>query len=281
MRVGFVTSLLWERYGSFWHKLVMGVGAETLFPEPARLERALTDERLREIPGVAFKLAAAQALVLDADMIIVPDLNPGEERTRGGGQDPWVASFPEALATTLGGLPPLVAVPAGLEAPPQTLAVNTLHTLTRDPALVRRVWERNRGLAKPPRYPEPRWQGLSDETTVGVIGQPWLLSDAVVDKLGAPGKHLVSQHSLEPALLRAEGRRLDPRLIPTDSEVLGAARYLSRKGSVAELVMVADRTGTDAWLVSQVERAVHKPFTVTYLHDVLSPDDLTALTPTL
>ena len=279
MRVGFVTSLLWERYGPFWHKLVSGVRADALFPEWARVERSLTDERLLSIPGVAFRLAAAQALSLEADMIIVPDLNPGEERARGGGEDPWVASFPEALAT-LGGLPPLVGVPAGLEEPPQTLAVNTLHALTRDPALVRRVWERNRSLAKPPRRPEPRWRGLSDETVVGVIGQPWLLNDAVVDKLRAPGRHLVSQGALEPAPLREEGRRLDPRLVPTDREVLGAARYLSRKGSVAELVMVADRTGADAWLVNQAQRIGRKPLTVAYLHELLSPDDLAFLTPT-
>ncbi len=278
MRVGFLTSLLWERYGPLWHKLVTGVGADALFPEPPLVERALTDARLAKVPGVAFKMAAAQALSLDVDMLIVPDLNPAFESARGGGQDPWVASFPEALAATLGGLPPLVGVPAGLENPPQTLAVNTLHALSRDPALVRRVWERNRSLAKPPRYPEPRWRGLSNERVVGVLAQPWLLTDVVVGKLGAPGQHLVSQGRLEPAMLRDEGARLDARLLPTDREVLGAARYLSRKGSVDELVMVADQTGTDAWLATQVARAVHKPLTVVYLHDLLSPDDLTALT---
>ena len=222
MRVGFLTSLLWERYGSFWHKLVTGVGADALFPEPTKLERALTDERLREIPGVAFKLAAAQALVLDADIIIVPDLNPGEERTRGGGQDPWVASFPEALATTLGGLPPLVAVPAGLEPPPQTLAVNTLHALTRDPALVRRVWERNQSLAKPPRVPEPRWRGLSNETVVGVIGQPWLLNDAVVGKLRRAGQ--TSCVAARARARHAPRRRTAPRPAPHPHRQRGAGR---------------------------------------------------------
>ena len=66
---------------------------------------------------------------------------------------------------------------------------------------------------------------------------------------------------------------MDERLIPTDSEVLGAARYLGRKGSVTKLVMIADKTsGADAWLVSRVQKLVYKPLEVVYLQDVLEPD---------
>ena len=76
-------------------------------------------------------------------------------------------------------------------------------------------------------------------------------------------------------MLRAEGRRIDERLIPTDSEVLGAARYLGRKGSVDKLVMVADKTsGADAWLVGRVQKLTHKPLEIIYLQDILEPDAL-------
>lgn len=275
MRVGFLTQLLWTRYGPFWQRLVVGSGAEACFPEEERIVRVLADERLSEIPGVAFRLAAAQALALaETDLIVAPDLNPGETRERGGGQDPWIASFPEALATTLGGLPPLFAVPATLEESVETLAINFLHTLSRDPALVRRVWDRNRTGAKPPRYGEPRWTLLpSERATVGVIGQPWNLNDALVDALRTDEQHVVSQHEFPPALLREEGWRGDERLIATDAETLGAARFLGRRGSVSRLVMVIDSgSGSDAWLARGVARATHKPLETRPLQELLTPD---------
>jgi hypothetical protein len=275
MRVGFITQLLWPRYGDFWVKLVSGAGLGPVYASPERVRRALDDPRLDSIPGTAFRLAAAQALALalDADFIFAPDLNPGESATRGGGQDAFIANFPETLASTLGGLPPVVGVPASLSvAGLEGLVFSTLLSLTHDAGLVRRVWERQRTAAKAPRLPEPRWRVRPSEGgTVGVIGQPWLLSDALVRRV-AGESHLVSQHQLEPALLRDEGRRLDDRLLGTDAEVLGAARFLGRKGSIERLVMIADETsGADAWLVAQVQRNVRKPFSVAYLQRLGEP----------
>lgn len=274
MRVGFITHLLWPRYGDFWVKLVSGAGLTPVYAPDEGVRRALSDPRLAAVPGTAFRLAAAQALALsaeiNAEIIIAPDLNPAESSSRGGGQEAFIANFPEALATTLSGLPPVIGVPADLTGEElETLVVSTLLNLTHDAGVVRRTWERQRSSAKAPRLLEPRWRvNPSEGGTVGVVGQPWLLSDALV-KRALGERHAVSQHQLEPQLLREEGRRSDPRLIATDAEVLGAARFLGRKGSISELVILADETsGADAWLVSQVQRAAHKPVSVVYLQQL-------------
>ena len=267
MRAGFITQLLWPRYGAFWTKLVQGAGFEVVYAADERVRRAMGDPRLDAVPGTAFRLASAQALALGTDVIFAPDLNPGESATRGGGQDAFIANFPEALATTFGGLPPVVGVPASLSgAGLESLVVSTLLSLTHDAGLTRRVWERQRTAARAPRLPEPRWRVRPSEGgTVGVVGQPWLVSDALARRV-AGDAHVIGQHQLDPALLREEGRRVDDRLVGTDTEVLGAARLLGRKGSIERLVMIADETSSvDLWLVSQVQRAAYKPLSVAYV----------------
>ena len=278
MRVGMITQLLWPRYGELWERLLSGAGIEVCYAAPEAVKRALSDERLEAVSGFAFKLAAAEALAFDeVDAMLAPELNPGAQTLRGGGQDPFVASFPEALETSLSGLPTVLGVPASV-AGLETLAINTLHSLTRDPALVRRVWERHRNGARAPKLAEPRWRVRPSEGgTVGLIGQPWLLREGVVQEVVARLElpHTVSQHQFDPATLRAEGQRADERLVPTDSEVLGAARYLGRKGGVTRLVMVADETsGADAWLVSRVQKVTRKPLEVAYLQNIFRPDAL-------
>ncbi len=273
MRVGLITQLLWPRYGDFWTKLLAGAGLEPVYAQDDAVRRALTDPRLEAVPGTAFRLAAAQALALDADVILAPELNPGESATRGGGQDAFIADFPGALVATLGGLPPVLGVPTSLTGDGlESLVVSTLLNLTHDPALVRRVWERFRNAARAPRLPEPRWRVRPSEGgTVGVIGQPWLLTDAVVRRVVGE-RHVVSQHQLAPQLLRDEGRRVAERLVSTDLEVLGAARFLGRKGSVEQLVMIADETvSADAFLVAQAQKIVYKPFSVAYVQRLDEP----------
>ena len=264
MRVGFVTQLLWSRYGAFWVKLVTSVGLTPVYAADERVRRLLADPRLEAIPGTAFRLAAAQALALEADVVFAPDLNPGSSSTIGGGQDAFIASFPEALANTVPGLPAIVGIPAQLGGEGfESLVVNTLLNLTHDAAVVRRIWERQRSAATPPRLSEPSWRVRPSEgATVGVVGQPWLLNDALVARI-AGERHVVSQLQLEPQLLRDEGRRVDTRLIATDAEVLGAARFLGRKGNIGSLVMLFDETsGVDAWLVAQAQRHASKPLEV-------------------
>lgn len=276
MRVGFITQLLWQRYGSYWERILTDAGAEAAFAAPERALAAAGDPRLEQIPGVAFRLAAAQALALqDVDLLLAPDLNDGAESPRGGGQDAWVAAFPTALAG-VGGLPPVLGVPARLGDDLETAVVGALHRVTRDPRLVKRLWDRHRaplkgatpGEARLPRTPA---QG----STIGIVGQPWLVRDELVALVTGEGEHPVGQHRLAPELLRSEGAQAEAGLLPTDSEVLGAARLFARRGAIAEVRMIADRTsGTDAWLLNRVGRLVRKPFTVHYLQDLLPAAEL-------
>lgn len=273
MQVGFVTQLLWPRYGPFWLGLVKGSSAEVRFAEKGRAEGFLGEPRVEAVPGRAFRLAVAQALSLQTcDVIVAPELNPGARIARGGGQDPWIASFPEALAASIAGLPPVLGVPASLGPDLERRAVEVLAQLGLEPATVRRVWERWRASARQPRLPEPRWQRRAGEReTVALIGQPWLV-EAAAPALAVEGVHLLAQHRLEPGALREEGWRLEPRLIATDAEVLGAARHFGRRAAVDRLELLVDpSSGADAWLERRVRRLAHKPLAVRNLDEVL-PD---------
>ncbi len=262
MRIGLITQLLWPRYGPFWAKLLREAGHEVITAEPQAQAVALGNKHLAEIPGLAFRYAAAQALSLsDCDFLLVPSLNPIESQ-RGGGQDPWIADFPSALQKALIGLPTVLAVPATLEEPIESQAIGVLHRLSHDTALIRRAWERHRAGARPPRYSEPHISPRPNHRNFGLLAQPWLLSPALSACLKSEGVVVISQGELPPALLRDEGHRVDPRLIDTDAEVIGAAHYLGRKGGIDELALVVDETsGADRWLASRIARLAHKPLT--------------------
>ena len=280
MRVGFITQLLWDRYGAFWRHLLEDTDIEVRLAKPESVQAQLQDARLHPIPGWAFRLAGAQALALgDCDLLLVPDLNPASEVARGGGQDPWIASFPEALEASISGLPPVRAVPASLDTDLEPLAVELLLNLSRDPGKVRRVWARHRGrlpTQSPAELSLPPASGSHE--VVGLVGQPWLLTERLERRLQEEGTTLVSQSVLSPARLREEGWRADERLIGTDAEVLGAARYFGRRGGVDRLMLVLDKTsGVDGWLAVQVERRAHKPLSKVYLQDLAAADELPAL----
>ncbi len=279
MRVGFIKQLLWERYGQCWRSLVQGVEADVLEAEPTRMIRHYETHSPTEVSGVQFRLAMAEALALnDVDVLIVPDLNPNKTASRGGGQDPWIASFPETLQR-FAGLPPILKVPATLDTRLEPLVLETLLSIKRDPATVRRVWERNLPNLKPKRYPEPRWTRLSGQKeTAGLIGQPWLLTQQLLSLLSLPETHIVSQGQVSPATLREEAKRLEQRLVATDAEVLGAAHFFNRKGNVDKLVMVVDTTsGADLWLEKQVRKIVSKPLETITLQEVMTEHGVGAL----
>lgn len=272
-----MTQLLWPRYGLFWRDLTLAASATPVFPTLEGVRAALADAAVGQVPGAAFRLAAAQArsLAEDVDLLVVPSLNRDLGVQRGGGQDPWVADFPAALRNAVPGLPPLVAVPVNLDLGVQSIAVELLQTLLRDPAHVRRVWGRLRPGARPPNLPAVTWNLRPGQlATVALVGQPWLLNDALVAALAEPGLNLVPLHRLDPLELREEGLRSDARLIDTDAEVLGAARAAARRNAVSRLKLVVDPgAGADAWLARRVERVAHKPVEVLSLPDVLSNVD--------
>jgi hypothetical protein len=273
MRVGFIRQLLWERYGTFWASLLQDLGVETQQATSDGVTKAFSDQRVQNIPGISFQLAAAEALALaNVDLLVVPDLNEGFDINRGGGQDPWIANFPATLAQ-LGGLPPLLKVPATLRPDLEPLVTQTLMSLKRDPSKVRLLWERYRSRTQAKRYSEqPRWTKLPEQQeVVGVVGQPWLVAK-VLPLLDSSKTHFAPQSQLNPATLRGEAKRLEKRLIATDAEVLGAAHFFNRKGDINKLMLIVDKTsGADLWLEQQAKKIVTKPLEVVYLQDLV-PD---------
>lgn len=273
MRVGFITQLLWERYGGFWARLLEDAGAEVRKPDPERTLALLGDERVSGVPGRAFRLAVAQALALsDCDLVVAPSLNHGSVSQRGGGQDPWIADFPGAVAT-LGGLPPLLAVPAWLDPAQESLAFGAIQQLSNEPGRARRIWDRHRsGLHHEP-LAEPSWGAqAAGGAGAGVLGQPWLVNDEVVNLLLPAASGVVAQHRVDPFRLRGEGSRVDPRLVPTDQEAVGAAHLFSRRGAIRELHLVVDESsGADLWLRDRIRRSTEKPLVTHELRDLL-PD---------
>lgn len=277
VRVGFVTQLLWPRYGHFWRQLAEAAGAESVFPTLEGVRAALDHEDVRSVPGAAFRLAAAQALSLaeDVDVLVVPRLNRDTGVARGAGQDPWAMDFPGALRNSLPGLPLTRSVAAELSADVEPDAVAFLQSLTGEAALVGRVWSRVRAQLRPYKPAPVTWNYRPGElATVALIGQPWLLNDALAEAVAAPGEHVVSQHRLDPLELRQEGHRADEQLVDTDAETLGAARLAARRSAVSRLRLVVDAgSGSDAWLARRVEKTVHKAVQVVTLQDALADLD--------
>ena len=282
MRIGFVGTLLWERWGPFWWSLAGDTGEEPVRADPQAVRAALEDPRIAHVRGLAFAVAAAEAIAMPAcDLLVAPDLNPGvkggTEGGRGGGQDPWIASFPAALATSISGLPPVFEVPAEPDGAVEARALEFLRAVLRDSTRVRRVWDRHRARPRAPRSPGVRWQLRPSETrTVGVVGQPWLLRDETIALLERPGEHQVAQHQLDPGELRSEGSRADASLVPTDAEALGAARLFARRGVVREIrVLIDAQVGADDWLVRRMRDVVRKDLTVVDVRSL--PDPVAAL----
>src|SRR5690625_4725391 len=196
MRVGFVTQLLWDRYGEFWVRLLEDAGAQIELPDSDRTTSLLGDERVARASGMGLKLGVAQALALaDNDLIIAPSLNHGAESPRGGGQDPWIADFPSALALA-GGLPRIVGVPAWLHTAFEGLPVELLQAVTYDPGSTRRLLDRHRtGLKGGGRQGSTRRSPVAPAGALGValLGQPWHLGSETVALATPEGAYALPQ----------------------------------------------------------------------------------------
>lgn len=271
MRIGFLRSLLWSRYGSFWTAVARDAGAEPVFAEAETVLRHATSGQTRDVPATSFRLATAEALALaDCDLLVVPNLNYGLESARGGGQDPWISDFPGALAS-LAGLRNIFSVPAWLEPSLGELAVTFLQQLRDDGWRTRMILERHRRRLESRPHPLPP-QVRTGST--GVIAQPWIAALRPERFLEGAATSRLGQSSLDPGLLLAEGGRVRDGLLRTDMESLGAARWFSRRGSFSSLVFVHDDgSSPDAWLVRQVERLTQKPLETVGLSELMSDTD--------
>lgn len=277
VRVGFVTQLNWRRYGHFWQALVESAGLTAVFADPGAVRERLVAPELAHVPALAFRVAAAQALVLaECDALVVPRLVRETRVARGAGQDPWVMDFGGSLRSTLPGMQALTAVPSWFDESVESLAFEFMQAQLHDAALVRRALDRTRPYARAPRVAAPNLVRLPGQTrTVALLGQPWLVTDALEKLASRPGEHVVGQHRLDPEELREEGLREDARLVDSDAEVLGAARMLGRRSAVSLLRLVVDEgSGSDAWLARRVGRGAHKPFEVVTLQELLADRDL-------
>jgi hypothetical protein len=278
VRVGFLTHLLWDRYGPFWSTLTRAVGAEVVFAEAEAVVDRLTDERVSAAPGIAFRMAIAAALALDdTDLIVVPRLNPGDGGGRGAGQDPWVADLPTMLERSVPGLPPTWAVEADLSRPLETNAVTFLRRLTGDGGLARRAWSQHSAEAHPPRRAVLPAAAPAGTPTVAVVGPPWWITPATVALAVRAGERASAPFELDPAALREEGRRLDANLVDTDAEALGAVRRYARSAAVGALRMLVDGgSGSDAWLSRRALELAPQRLEVVDVRELGEPDRLVA-----
>lgn len=278
VRVGFVTQLNWSRFGPFWVALAEAAGLEPVFATPDAVAERFRTLEAGSVPTVAFRLAAAQALALGAEgaeSVVVPELVRASEVARGAGNDPWVVDLAGSLRSALPGLAPLHPVPSWFGAELETRAVGFLQAHGHDPALVRRALDRARSLARAPRPGgSDVGAGPAGTSTVAVVGQPWLVTPRLVALVGREGERVVGQHRIAPDELRAEGHRVEPRLVDSDAEALGAARLLGRRAAVDRLRLVVDaESGSDAWLAKRVARGAHKPLDVVTVQEALAGRD--------
>lgn len=269
VRVGFLTHLLWDRYGPFWRGLAESVGAEVVRPTPDAVIDRLADRRLSQVPGVAARLAVATALALDGvDLVVVPQLNPDDGGRRGAAQDPWVADLPTMLARVAPGLPAVWAVPADLRGPVDGAAVTFLHRLTTDAGLARRAWSRHRAEARPPRRPAPA-PAAAGRRRVALLGQPWWTTPAMAELASHPGEHVTAASVHDPEALRVEGRRWEQGLVDSDAEALGALRRSARAASVDALRWIVDEDApADLWLTRRARERAGERLEVVALRDL-------------
>lgn len=271
MRVGFITSVLWPRYGHFWNKLASDAGAELVIAEPEQVLKQLEQRFVREIPSTIFRLATAEAIALtNCDWIVTPHPNMASESRRGGAQDPWISDFPEVLSAAAG-LQNLYAVPVRLDRTVEPLAVTFLQELLHDGWRTRKIMERHRNQLSPRPLPAP---AQTRPGTVGIVGQPWLLDGALAELAVSDGERMLSQSDIDPGLLMAEAERHHDGLVASDLEVLGAVRWLTRRGGVERIVMLVDgESQMDTWLAGQAARATHKEFSVLKVQDRLAGEE--------
>lgn len=286
VRVGFVTQLMWDRYGQFWSDLVAGAGADVVLPDPAAVREAWQELPVDAAPTAAFRLALAQAHSLsDSDLLLLPSLNPEGTSERGGGSDRWIADLPGALVDALPSGARSFAAATYPDEGVETAAVGLLTDLVRGAAEVGRVWARFRARAEAQAKgatavraragaDRSAARALAHGDAVVWLAQPWVMTTEVAAALGARDDRTLTQLAVDAARAREEGWRFDPKLLHTDAEVIGAARLLSRRAGVGEVRMLVDEgASSDAWLARRVAQVTRRPFEAVPWRTALGTDD--------
>lgn len=237
MKIGLLRAWLASRYLPFWEPYLRELGQELVDPG------AVSPRPLPLLPPVPLVVAEAVALKEQkVDYILLPDAQLGIEPEGSSGFSPWLVDLGAALTRLVPGLPTLLKVPA--EVSPQSLgfAAEVGQILTHNPMLARRALDRTRSLLdfRWPRPPTPR-----GDSWLGLVGQPYVLADAQftaqLEEAAWNRGFGLALPQLSPPQLRREGEQLLPGLkLPSDLEVAGQIRSLSRLGRVRGLWVIAD-----------------------------------------
>jgi len=248
VRVGFVNTVLWERYGPFWVELLRAAGAEVVLPSADDVVAAAAEVPADE--GWMPLLARASLRALpDVDLVLLPRLAPEDHQGPGSAQDPWVMDVAAMLARSEPGRASVWTVPAETGPGVEAVAIPLLTRAVGEVGRVRRVWEQFRVAAQQPWRPRARANSGAGGRFVAVTGAPWWCTPALIAELARPGERLGGQHEVAPAELRAEGRRWRADLVDPDAEALGAVRRFARRGDVDVVRLIVDPArAADAWL---------------------------------
>lgn len=252
VRVGFLSHLLWDRYGPLWTSLAEAAGAEVVLVETDAVVAHLADSRVHAADALAFRAAVAAALALThagVELLVVPDINPEGSASRGGAQDPWVAALPLMLARSVPGLPPVVGVPVHAREDLEAQAVVYLRRMGADAGMVRRLWAQHRADA----LRDTRTVAAPVQPAAGSVawlGQPWWATERVARWANPDAPALLGAWNMPRAQLLEEGSRVEANLIDSDAEALGALRRFVRMAGAPRLRWVTDEaSGSDAWLL--------------------------------
>ena len=283
VRVGFVTPLLWQRFGPPWAALVADIGADAVRPSADEIVAALGDPRVAAVSALAPRIALASAVACgNVDLLVVPQLLAPRDGGRGSAQDPWVADLPAMIARALIGGPGVVPVPVERGPHVANAVMPALMRINRDAGVVRRAWERRRReLETPWRGPVTSRPAPTDGPRVALVGEPWWFTPSTIPIVGQGAGRLVGQFQLDPEDARAEGRRVQGDLVDPDAEVIGAARRFARQSAVDAVRLVLDReSATAPWLERRVREVATRALEVVWVTDLADAEAWArALTP--
>ena len=282
MQIALLNHFLWERCGKNWQHFVRALDAQAVVLETAIEGAQLEHPDIARLPGTHLQRAAAEAISLAVssrcDAIIVPDINFGSNSNKGAGQDPWIAAFPDSLAKHFPFLPPIIGVPAHNDLSPAELETFVYHqfiNMASDTASLRRAWSRCKNYFLSKQQPLQLKNARQGKSYTAIIGQAWYFSSDVKEALRRHYEDVVFQDEWDSSSLSQLGLRLEDKLIRSDSEALGAGRFLSNKGVVSKIIcLVDDVSGSDLWLLKRLNKHVHKGVEALSLQTLLSNTSL-------
>lgn len=272
MRVGFLTTVLWQRYGPPWAAMVADLGAEVVLPDPEAVVQALDDPRAATAPSLLPRLClAALAACGPCDLVVAPSLVDLEDGGPGSAQDPWIASLPEALERATPGAAAVLGVPGEGGPAVERAVMPALTRIHRDVGLARRAWERRRAALSRPLPRRPASPRVLDPggRRVALVAHPWWLTPGGVELAGRGAGTVVGQHLLEPGEAREEGLRARADLVAPDAEAVGAARRFGRQGDVDVVRLLVDPDApTSGWLERRVREVAGRKLEVVALTEL-------------